>query len=98
MFILFSTGFVMRASWGCVFAHAPLQEFGNMLRKSTRKRTKRSEGKKICACWWTDLCVTMSACVPVYPVRLVSVCICVRKRINAWVADPRASPLYSAPV
>ena len=45
--------------------HAPLQESGDMLIKSIRNRIKRSEDKRICACWYITLIASVSARVPV---------------------------------
>ena len=33
-----------------VFAHAPLQGFGEMLTRSIRNRIQRCDGKRICPC------------------------------------------------
>ena len=68
------------------FAHAPLQEFGDMLIKSIWNRIKRCEGKRICACCWVALLGSVSARVAVSTRRIVS-------GISAF--KPRASADWS---
>ena len=82
MFIygLFYAGLAWGRDWGCAFAHAPLQEFGDMLIKSIRTRIKIFQGKRICASWWIPLLVCVCAHVPVS--------FCVHKRM--CVTDLRA--------
>ena len=50
---------------GCAFVHAPLQDVGDILIliKSVRKRIQKCEGKRVCACWWIALFVSVPACV-----------------------------------
>ena len=69
-----------------LFAHAPLQGLAKM--KSISERIKRSEGKRICTCWWIALvlyvythvsasvCVCVCVCVCVY----MCMYVCVHKR------------------
>ena len=40
-----------RGNSRCDIMHAPLQELGGMLIRSTRNRIPRCEKKRVCACW-----------------------------------------------
>ena len=70
--------------------HAPaLQEFGDMMARSIKKKIESRDGKCICACWYITLvvCVCVRACAYLH--------ISVREGINTWGTDPRAQPLNS---
>ena len=59
-FTLYEAGFGFRRDQRCVFVHAPpLQQFGDMLTRSTRNRIQNRDGKKICAC----CCIAFVVCV-----------------------------------
>ena len=59
-FTLHEAGFGFRRDQRCVFVHAPpLQQFGDMLTRSTRNRIQNRDGKKICAC----CCIAFVVCV-----------------------------------
>ena len=57
-------GFGFGRDWGCAFAHSPpLQEFGDMLTRSIRKRIQRRDGKRICVCWCIAFVMVFPECV-----------------------------------
>ena len=63
------------------FAHALLQEFGNMLMRSVKNRIHRREGKQIWLRWW-NVCLCRCACVLVCI--YVSVCVSLWVHVSTW--------------
>ena len=47
--------------WGSEFVHLPLQEVGDITIKSIRNRIQQYEGRQICACWYIDQSISVSA-------------------------------------
>ena len=78
----------------CTFAHAPLQEPGDMLIRSTRDRIEKREGTRICA---QNALLFTSAfdCAHVS----FSLCVVVRlycKQLITWFTDPSGQPPLSS--
>ena len=52
--------------WWFVFAHVPVQEYGEILTRSIQHRTQRCDGRQICECWWIALLFLCMPCYYVY--------------------------------
>ena len=78
----------------CIFAHAPLQEPGDMLMRSTRDTIEKCEGTRICV-QNALLFVSVSECVHVFFCVYVLVCVYC-KQLSTWVTDSaRISKAYT---
>ena len=78
----------------CAFAHAPLQEFGDMLIRSTRDRIEKREGTRICA---QNALLFTSAFDCVHA--SFSLCALLRvyyKQLRTWFTDPSGQPPLSS--